>query len=183
MFNNLYGVSSCVWEQMDTGRHVYERPWHIFVTQRPLIFAFDSQPSDDFRQKNGFFKNFDKFDEMLRNFGYFGPESPYFWMHFTERPLFLCTLSLKDPLFWHNLSPKDPYIWGAWWHSYITFICECPPPPRYKRWLAQNYFQICIFMLIKWGTKYPFEWLERIYSNDIFSNKWWIKSVNTYSLL
>ena len=23
MFNNLYGVSSCVWEQMDTGRHVY----------------------------------------------------------------------------------------------------------------------------------------------------------------
>ena len=22
MFNNLYGVSSCVWEQMDTGRHV-----------------------------------------------------------------------------------------------------------------------------------------------------------------
>ena len=24
MFNNLYGVSSCVWEQMDTGRHVYQ---------------------------------------------------------------------------------------------------------------------------------------------------------------
>ena len=23
MFKNLYGVSSCVWEQMDTGRHVY----------------------------------------------------------------------------------------------------------------------------------------------------------------
>ena len=36
-------------------------------------------------------------------------------------------LSLKDPLFWCNLSPKDPYIWGAWWHSYVTFICESPP--------------------------------------------------------
>ena len=23
MFNNSYGVNSCVWEQMDTGRHVY----------------------------------------------------------------------------------------------------------------------------------------------------------------
>ena len=23
MFNNLYGVSSCVWEQMDTGRQVW----------------------------------------------------------------------------------------------------------------------------------------------------------------
>ena len=74
------------------------------------------------------------------------PESPYFWMHFTESPLFLCALSLKDPLFWHNLSSKDAYIWGAWWHSYITFICECPPPPRYKRWLAQNYFQIFKFV-------------------------------------
>ena len=42
-------------------------------------------------------------------------------------PLFLCALSLKDPLFWRNLSPKDLYIWGAWWHSYVTFICECPP--------------------------------------------------------
>ena len=25
MFNNSYGVSSCVWEQMDTGRHIQIR--------------------------------------------------------------------------------------------------------------------------------------------------------------
>ena len=75
-----------------------------------------------------FFENFDIFDEMMRNFLPFWPWKPLFLMHFTERPLFLCTVSLKDPLFWHNLSPKDPYIWGAWWHSYVTFICECPPP-------------------------------------------------------
>ena len=60
-------------------------------------------------------------------FGHFGPESPYFLCILLKDPLFLCTLSLKDPLFWHNLSPKDPYIWGTWWHSYVTFICECPP--------------------------------------------------------
>ena len=50
---------------------VTERPWHIFVTQRPLIFA-----SDNFWQKIGFFKNFDKFDKMLRNCCPFWP-----WKH------------------------------------------------------------------------------------------------------
>ena len=29
---------------------VTERHWHIFVTQRPLIFAFNSQTSDNFQQ-------------------------------------------------------------------------------------------------------------------------------------
>ena len=106
---------------------VTERPWHIFVTQRPLIFVFNSQASDNFMQKNRFFENFVKFEEMLRNFWPFWPWKPLFFMHFTERPPFLCALSLKDPFFWRNLSPKDPYIWGAWWHSYVTFTCECPP--------------------------------------------------------
>ena len=69
-------------------------------------------------------------------FGHFGPESPYFWCISLKDPLFLCPLSLKDPLFWRNLSPKDPYIWGAWWHSYVTFICECPPPPRGVGWIS-----------------------------------------------
>ena len=62
-------------------------------------------------------------------FSHFGPESPYFLSISLKDPLFLCALSLKDPLFWRNLSPKDPYIWGAWWHSYVTFICEYPLPP------------------------------------------------------
>ena len=90
-----------------------ERPWHIFVTQRPLIFAFNSQTSDNFLPKIGFFENFCKFDEMLRNFW------PIFWYISLKDPLFLCTSLLchwKTPIFWHNLSLKDPYIWGAWWH-------------------------------------------------------------------
>ena len=109
---------------------VTERPWHIFVTQRPPIFAFNSQTSDNFQQKIGFFENFNKFDEMLRNFWPFWPGKPPFFMHFTERPsIFECFVT-ERPLFWRNLSPKDPYICGAWWHSYVTFKCECPPPPR-----------------------------------------------------
>ena len=50
-------------------------------------------------------------------------------MHFTERPLIFVRSVTERPPFWQNLSLKDPYIWGAWWHSYITFICECPPTP------------------------------------------------------
>ena len=81
-----------------------------------------------FSKKIGFFKNFDKFDKMLRNFWPFWPWKPiFFWCTSLKDPLFLYALSLKNPLFWRNVSAKDPYIWGAWWHSYVTFICECPP--------------------------------------------------------
>ena len=45
MFNNLYGVSSCVWEQMDTGRHVYvvsqRSKWRI-VCFGNLLFQISS---------------------------------------------------------------------------------------------------------------------------------------------
>ena len=73
------------------------------------------------------FENIDKFDEMLRNFGPFWRWKPPFWMHFTERPPIFVGFVTERPPFWCNLSPKDPYIWGAWWHSYVIFICECPP--------------------------------------------------------
>ena len=106
---------------------VTEIPWHIFVTQRPLIFAFSSQTSDNFRQKIWIFRKFrrnvEKFLAIL------ALKAAIFWCFSLIDPLFWCALSLKDPLFWRYLSPKDPYIWGAaWWHSYVTFICECPPP-------------------------------------------------------
>ena len=87
---------------------VTEKPWHIFVTQRPLIFTFNSQTSDNFWQNLDFFRKF-----------------RHIWQN-VEKFLAILALSLKNPLFWHNLSPKGPYVWGAWWHSYITFICECP---------------------------------------------------------
>ena len=49
---------------------------------------------------------------------------------------------------------------------------------NHKRWLSQNYFQICIFMFIKWGTMYPFKCLkESIQMRFVSNNKWWIKSV------
>ena len=82
-------------------------------------------------------------------FGHFGPESTYFWCISLKDPLFLCALSLKDPLFWCNLSPKDPYIWGAWWHSYVTFICECPPPPGFYPVEMTTPFSQCFMWIIE----------------------------------
>ena len=82
----------------------------------------------NFHQMTPYFSKISTFlTKCWKIFGHFGPESPYFWCISLKDPIFLCALSLKDPLFWRNLSPKDPYIWGAWWHSYVTFICECPP--------------------------------------------------------
>ena len=72
---------------------VTERPWHIFVTQRPLIFAFNSQTSDNFWLKIGFLEKFDEFEEMLRNY----------W------PIFL-RISLKDPLFCALCHWKTPFL-------------------------------------------------------------------------
>ena len=63
------------------------------VTQRPLIFSFNSQTSDNFWQKIWFFEHFNKFDEMLRNF----------W------PIFWC-ISLKDPLFCALYHWKTPFL-------------------------------------------------------------------------
>ena len=54
---------------------VTERPWHIFVTQRPLIYAFN-----------------DKFDEMLRNFWPFWPWQPLFFYAFQWKTPYFCAL-------------------------------------------------------------------------------------------
>ena len=67
-------------------------PWHIFVTQRPLIFAFNSQTSDNFRQKIGLFDNFDKFDEMLRSFWPFWPWKPLLFDAFRWKTPYFCAL-------------------------------------------------------------------------------------------
>ena len=86
-------------------------------------------------------------------FGHFGPESPYFLMHFTERPPIFVHFVTERPPFLPNLSPKDPYIWGAWWHSYVTFICECLPRelflhlmhPTKLKWIESKDSPIIIF--------------------------------------
>ena len=65
------------------------------------------------KKKNGFFE---KFDKMLRICGQFGPKSPYYLMHFTERPPILCALSLKDPLFdalCHRKTPTFEVVGGT----------------------------------------------------------------------
>ena len=105
---------------------VTERPWHIFVTQRRLIFFLIVKQVTIFGKKLDFSKISTNLTKCWEILGHFGPEAPIFWCISLKDPLFLCALSLKDPLFWYNLSPKDPYIWGAWWHSYVTFIRECP---------------------------------------------------------
>ena len=68
----------------------------------------------NFRKKIGFFQKIStNLTKCWEIFGYFGPESPYFLMHFTERPpIFVHFVTQRLYLFWRNLSPKDPYIWG-----------------------------------------------------------------------
>ena len=61
-------------------------------------------------------------------FGHFGPENPYFLMHFTERPHILCALSqwLKDPFFdtiCHRKTPTSEVLGGT---STSLSLCECP---------------------------------------------------------
>ena len=108
---------------------VTERHWHILVTQRPLIFAFNSKTSDNFPQKNWFFENFDKFDEMLRNFWPFWPWKPLLFDAFHWKTPDFCALCYWKTPFLMQFVTERLYIRGAWWHSYITFICECPPRP------------------------------------------------------
>ena len=111
---------------------VTERPWHIFVTQRPLIFAFNSQTSDNFPLHWIFWQIWRNVEKFL---AVFGPENPIFLCISLKDPLFLCALSVKDSLFWCNLLPKDLVIWGACkWHSYVTFMSA--PPPRMLPWCS-----------------------------------------------
>ena len=94
---------------------VTKRPWHIFVTQRPLIFAFNSQTSDNFRHKKKKKKmeSLKMLTNFEKNFGHFGPENPcffffFFFYAFHWKTLFLCALSLKDPLFLTQFVTKRP---------------------------------------------------------------------------
>ena len=100
---------------------VTERPWHIFVTQRPLIFAFN-----------------DKFDEMLRNFG---PENPYFLLHFSERPLIFMRFVTERPPFLMQFVTERPLHLRCLVALVRHFHMWVPPPPRdsnqlYIEWLG-----------------------------------------------
>ena len=97
-----------------------------------------------------FFENFDIFDEMLRNFG---PEKPLFLMHFTERPPIFVRFVTERPPFLPQFVTERP-SWGAWWHSYVTFICECPPPGYIIQYIGMTLknkknFQKCVKLYIK----------------------------------
>ena len=90
---------------------VTERHWHIFVTQRPLIFTFNRQTSDNFGKKLGFFENFDKFDEMLRNFWPFWPWKPLVLMHFIERlPIFVRFVTERPPFLMHFVTKRPLHL-------------------------------------------------------------------------
>ena len=118
---------------------VTERPWHIFVTQRPLIFAFNSQTSDNFRQEIGFFENFNKFDKMLINFWPFWPWKPvFFWCISLKDHLFLCALSLKDPLFdavCHPKTPTSKVLGGI--HTSLSYVSA---PGPHTQWPSSSNF-------------------------------------------
>ena len=102
-FYQLSPNNPLVW----TNYLVTERPWYIFVTKRTLIFAFNSQTSDNFWQKKWIFRKFRqiwrKFEKLLAilapiYFDAFHWKTPYFFRFVTERPPFLRNLSPKDPL-------------------------------------------------------------------------------------
>ena len=92
---------------------VTKRPWHIFVTQRPLIFAFDSQTSDKELDFSKISTNLTKCWEII---GHFGPES-HFFMHFTEKPPYFCVLChWKTPFFdaiCHWKTPTSEVLGGS----------------------------------------------------------------------
>ena len=136
--------------QLWVTRHVPpKRPcfFSLALTERPPFLPTFTQWPPIFRKFQHFWWNVEKFLAILTL------KAPIFWCISLKDLLFLCALSLKDPLFWHNLSPKDPYIWSAWWHSYVTFICECPPPPGTSRsiflWLCSRTECVPIPMGIK----------------------------------
>ena len=94
---------------------VTKGPWHIFVTKRPLIFAFNSQTSDNFRQKNWIFRKFYKFDAMLRNF------CP-FWLW---KPLFFDAFHWNTPFFdaiCHRKTPTSDFTKTTFFGHLITEI-------------------------------------------------------------
>ena len=106
---------------------VTERAWHMFVTQRLLIFAFNSQTSDNFPAKKKWivlkfrqiWQNVEKFSAILALKALIN-----YWCISLKYPLFLCALSLKDPPFWTQFVTERPLHRRC---SYGIFICECPP--------------------------------------------------------
>ena len=122
---NWHSLVFSLFLHLESTRHVPpKRPYFfsLVFTERPPFLPTFTQWPPIFRKFRQLRRNVEKFLAIL------ALKAPIFWCISLKDPIFLCTLSLKDPLFWRNLSPKDPYIWGAWWHSYVTFICECPPP-------------------------------------------------------
>ena len=91
-----------------------------FTERLPFLPTFTQWPPI-FRKFWHFWRNVEKFLAIL------ALKAPIFDAYHWKTPYFCALCHSKTPLFWRNLSPKDPYIWVAWWHSYVTFICECPP--------------------------------------------------------
>ena len=76
-----------------------------------------------------FCENFDIFDEMLRNFGHFGHESPSFLMHFTERPpIFVCFVTERPP-FLTQFFTERPLHLRCLVALVRHFHMWVPPPP------------------------------------------------------
>ena len=109
---------------------VTEILWHILVTQRPLIFAFSSQTSGNFWQKNWIFRKFRQIWRTVEKFlAILALKAPIFWCISLKDPLFLCALSLKDPLFdaiCHRKTPTSEVLGGT--RTSLSYV-SAPPPP------------------------------------------------------
>ena len=157
--------------QLDRGGYLVERWAHGCVA--PILpfgpgghstlgnaLAFTVRPPflPTFTQWPLFFENFDIFDEMLRNFWPFWPWKPLFFYAFHwKTPIFVRFVAK----FLTQFVTEDPYIWGAWWHSYVTFICECPPwafglsglpkaPFLFENWIYTYRLHFCKMFHFRW---------------------------------
>ena len=84
-------------------------------------------------------------------------------IEYLQRFNYALTVTVKLPNLWPNPTKPGTSRKTRFWVK------------SHKRCLAQNYFQICIFMLIKWGTMYPFKCRKESIQMRLFSNNaWWI---------
>ena len=93
-----------------------------------------------------------------------------------------CQFEIVQTVYWlQEVQVWDKYLWPNPTKP-GTSRKTCFWVNSHKRWLVQNYFQICIFMLIKWGTMYPFKCLKESNQTRFFSNnKWWIMLIPIHS--
>ena len=124
----LFLTNSLSLKDPDTSLSLKDPSFSHLIVKQVTIFG---------KKKIGIFENFDKFDEMLRNFWPFWPWKPLFWMHFTERPPIFVGFVTERPLhlrclvalvrhFYMWVPSPPPRIPWPMVCSWFVFSCNTP---------------------------------------------------------